>query len=57
MDKAIETKVNTGVEIVKRIALLRNIIIDVEGLYDISSLDCGNVDANGGTQFKKMQNA
>jgi hypothetical protein len=32
MDKSIETKVDTGVEIVKCIDLLRNIIKDVEGV-------------------------
>jgi len=37
--KAIETKVDTGVEIVKCIALLHNIIIDAEGLRYISSND------------------
>jgi hypothetical protein len=33
LDKAIETQLDTRVEIVKRIALLQNIIIDNEGLY------------------------
>ena len=31
LDKAIETKVDTGLEIVKCISLLHNIIIDFEG--------------------------
>jgi hypothetical protein len=52
LDKAIETKVDTGVETVKCIALLYNIIIDVEGLHDFSSNDCDSLDANGGSQFK-----
>jgi len=57
LDKAIETKVDTGVEIVKCIVLLHNIILDVEDLHDFSSNDCDSLDANGGTQFKKIQNA
>ena len=40
-------------EIVKSIALLHNIIIDVEGLHESSSNDYGSLDANDGTQFKK----
>jgi len=55
MDKSIETKLDTGVEFVKRIDLLRNIIIDVEGLREFSSLDCGSLDANGGIPFKKFR--
>jgi hypothetical protein len=55
LDKAIETKVDTGVEIVKGIALLHNIIIDVEGLRESSSNDCGSLDANDGTQLKKPE--
>ena len=42
-------------EIVKCVALLHNITIDVEGLHDFSSIDCGSLDANGGTQFKKCR--
>ena len=53
LDKSIVTKVDTGVEIVKFIALLHNVIIDVEGLHDFSSVGCGNPDADGGTQLKK----
>ena len=53
LDKTIETKVDTGVEIVKCIALLQNIITDVEGLHDCSSHDCGSLHANDGTQLKK----
>jgi len=53
MDKSIETKLDTGVEIVNCIALLHNIIIDVEGLHGFPSIDCSSLDANGGTQFKK----
>ena len=53
LDKAIETKLDTAVETVKCIALLHNIIIDVEGLQDLSSKDCGSLDANDGNQFKK----
>ena len=45
-DKAIETKLDKGVEIMKRIALLHSIIIDVEDLRDFSSNDCGRLDAN-----------
>jgi hypothetical protein len=50
MDKAIDTKVDTEVEIVKCIAFLHNIIIDIEGLHNFSSNDCAIV-ANGGTHF------
>ena len=39
----------------KCIALLHNILIDFEGLRDFSSNDCGSLDANGGTQFKKCR--
>ena len=53
MDKAIETTVDTGVEIVKCVAVLHNIIIVVECLHDFSSNNCGSLHANGGTQFKK----
>jgi len=56
LDKAIERKVDTAVEIVKCIALLHNIITDLEGLHDLSSNDCGRLDANDGNQFKKIQN-
>jgi hypothetical protein len=55
LDKAIETKVDTGVQIVKCIALLQNVIIDVEGLHEPSSNDCGSLDANDGTQLKKSR--
>jgi len=55
LDKAIETKVDTGVEIVKSIALLHNIIIDVEGLHESSSKDYGSLDAKDGTQLKKTR--
>jgi len=37
LDKAIETKVDTGVEIVKCISLLHNIIIDFEGYFCLHS--------------------
>ena len=57
LEKAIETKVDTGVETVKCISLLNSIIIDFEGLGDFSSNECGSLDANDGTQFKKIQNA
>jgi hypothetical protein len=40
---------------VKSIALLRNIIIDFEGLRDFSSNDCGSLDANDGTEFKNSR--
>ena len=55
LDKAIETKVDTAVETVKCTDLLHNIIIDVEGLHDLSSNDCGSLDANDGNQFKKSR--
>ena len=55
LDKAIETKVDTAMQIVKCIALLHSIIMDVEGLHDSSSNDCGSLDANDGTQFKKSR--
>jgi len=54
-DKATDTKVDTGVEIVKCIALLRNIIIDGDGLREFSSNDCGSLDATGGTHFNKSR--
>jgi hypothetical protein len=53
LDKAIETEVDTGVEIVNCIALLHNIIIDVEGLHESSSNDYASLNANDGTQLKK----
>jgi hypothetical protein len=37
------------VETVKCVALLHIIIIDIEGLDDSSSNDCGSLDANDGT--------
>ena len=52
VDKATDTKVDTGVE-TKCIALMRNIITDGESLGEISSNDCGRLDASGGTQFHK----
>jgi len=55
LDKAIETKVDTAVEIVKCIALLHDIIIDVEGLHDLLSNDSGSLDANDGNQLKKYR--
>jgi hypothetical protein len=55
LDKAIETKVDTAMEIVKCIALLHNIIIDVEGLHDLSSNDCSSLDTNDGNQLKKSR--
>ena len=55
MDKATDTKVDTGVETMKCIALLRNIITDGEGLREFSSNDCGSLDATGGTQFNKSR--
>ena len=39
----------------KCIALLHNIITDVEGLHDLSSYDCGSLGANDGTQLKKSR--
>ena len=38
LDKATETKLDTGVEIVKCISLLHNIIIDFEGYFCLHSL-------------------
>jgi len=55
LDKAIEIKVDTTLEIVKCLALLHNIIIHVEGLHDLSSNDYGSLDANDGNQFKKIR--
>jgi hypothetical protein len=55
LDKAIDTKVDTRVEILKCMALPHIIIIVVEGLHDLSSNDCGSLGANGGTQFKKSR--
>jgi hypothetical protein len=55
LDKAIETKVDTGVGIVKCTALLHNIIIDVEGLHESSSNDYGRLGAIEGTQLKKTR--
>jgi hypothetical protein len=55
LDKAIETKVYTGVEIVKCIALLHHIVIDVEGLHHSSSNDIGSLDTNDGTRFKNPE--
>ena len=52
LDKAIETKVDTALEIVKCLALLHNIIIDLEGLHDLSPNDCGSLDANDGNLLK-----
>jgi len=40
---------------VKCIALLHNIIIDVEGLHESSSNDYGSLDTNDVTQFKKTR--
>ena len=39
----------------KCITLLHNIIIDVEGLHDLSSYDCSSLDANDGNQLKKSR--
>ena len=55
LEKAIDTKVDTGLEIVKCIALVHNIVTDVQGLHDFSSNDCCSLVANGGTQFKKSR--
>ena len=46
LETTFETKLDTGMEIVKCIALLHNIIIDVEGLRDFSPNNCGSLDAN-----------
>jgi hypothetical protein len=40
---------------VKFIALLHNIITDVECLHDLSSNNCGSLGANNSTQFKKSR--
>jgi hypothetical protein len=55
VDKATDTKVDTGVETMKCIALLRNIITDGEGLREFSSNDCSSLDANGVTEFNKSR--
>ena len=52
MDKPTDTEVDTGV---KCIVLLRNIIIDGEGLGEFLSNDCGSLDATGGTQFNSSR--
>ena len=39
----------------KCIALLHNIITDVEGLHDLSSNNCSSLGANDGTQLKKSR--
>jgi hypothetical protein len=54
-DKATGTKVDTGVEIVKCMALLHNIITDIEGLHDFSTYNCGSLDTNGNTQLKNPE--
>jgi hypothetical protein len=43
------------VELVKCIALLHNIITDVENLHDSSSNHCSSLDANNGTQLKNSE--
>ena len=55
LDKATETKVDAGVEIVKFVSLLHTTITYVEGLHDASSNDRGSLEANGGTQFNKSR--
>ena len=55
LDKVIETYVDTAVEIVKCIILLHNIIMDVEGLHELTSNVCGSLDANDGNQLKKSR--
>jgi hypothetical protein len=55
LEKATDTKVHTGVEIVKCIAFLHNSITDGEGLSEFSSNDCGSLDATGGTQFNNSR--
>ena len=55
MDKATDTKVDTGVETMKCIALLCYIITDGEVLREFSSNECGSLDATGGTQFNKSK--
>ena len=55
LDKATDTKVDTSVEKMKCIALLRNTITDGEGLREFSSNDCSSVDVTGGTQFNKSR--
>jgi len=55
LDKATETKVNTGTEIVKCIALMHNIITNFEGLHDLPSNNHGSLGAKDGTQLKKSR--
>jgi hypothetical protein len=55
LHSATETKVDTGVEIVKCSALLHNIITDVESLHDSSYNGCGSLEANVRTHFKKSR--
>ena len=55
MDKATDTKVDTFVETMNCIALLRNIIRDGEGMREFSSNECGSLFAIVGTQFNKSR--
>ena len=55
LDKATDTKVDTGVELVKCKALLHNSIIDGDGWSEFLPNDCGSLDATGGTQFNKSR--
>ena len=55
MDKATDTKVDTGVETMNCIALLRNIITDGKGLREFSSNEFGSMFATVGTLFNKSR--
>ena len=55
LDKATDTKADTGVEIVKCIALMPNIITDGDGLSEFLSNYCGSLDVTGGTQFNNSR--
>ena len=55
LDKATHTKVDTGVEIAKCIALMHNSITDGDGLSEFLSNDCGSLDATGGAQFNNSR--
>jgi hypothetical protein len=57
MDKAIDTKVDTGVKIVKCVTLLHDIIIDVEDFHEFSSKRFVAVWMQMAVLSSKIQNA
>jgi hypothetical protein len=55
-NKAVETKVDTSVEIVKWIVLLQVIVIHIEGFHQPSlPTESGSLDADHGTEFKQSR--